>query len=173
METAMKTTFQTIARELARSFVVAERTNGDQFYKITENAPAWLDDGDFMREIHETLDGKDCRLPCDWVYRMTAAAASAASEHETADEARDESGSFADSAVDIWNAGALAWAGSSPYNTALCDEAADEFQTACNYATEGFSSAVLRWARGGQYLGAERIYLAVVDAIEAEAESRE
>ena len=164
---ATETAFQIVARELAAAFVTGKRENGDTFYKLADDAPAWMDG--ISREAHEAVDGSDPRLPCDWIYSLCASAADAATEYETADDARDAAGTFADSNCDDATNALCLWAGSHGYNRALCDEAVAEY----GQPADGFDSAgVERFFRMGQYLGAERVFNCIVSAIETETETR-
>jgi hypothetical protein len=167
METANMTTFQAVARELADSLETARRPDGEKFYRFKNDSPAWIESASVDRGAHTAADGRDCRLPCDWIYSLIYAAAVAVADHETGDDARDAAGEFADGEVDVYDNSVALWA-SSPYNRALADDAAAEF----GGAAAADSSAVLEFFRRGQYLGAERVYMSIVDAVETEAESR-
>ena len=178
METVKMTAFETVARELADSLETASRQNGEKFRRFKADAPAWIESASVAHGAHVAVDGPDCRLPCDWVYEMIYRAALAVADCDDADDARDESGSFADSAVSVYDSDAMTWAASG-YNQALADEAGELFQgpNGAGYGLDaiyggGFSAAALAWARGGQYLGAERVYLSIVEAVETESESR-
>lgn len=168
METANYTTFQSVARELADSLETARRPDGERFYRFKDGAPGWIAAASVAHGAHVAADGRDCRLPCDWVYSLIYRAALAVADCETADDARDGAAEFADGAVEIYDNALMAWT-ASPYNRALADDAANEFGRGVDTAT---SEGALSWARGGQYIGADRVYASIVDAVETEAESR-
>lgn len=168
METANMTAFQIVAREMADSLEFATRPDGEKFIRFKRSAPAWIAAAHVAHGIHVAVDGKDCRLPCDWIYSLILRAARAVVDCDSAETATDSAAEFADDAVSVYDNEVMTWA-ANPYNRALADDAAADF----GGAAAGDSSAVLSWARGGQYAGAERVYMAVVDAIEAEAATRE
>jgi hypothetical protein len=168
METANYTTFQSVARELADSLETARRPDGERFYRFKDDAPGWIESASVAHGAHVAADGRDCRLPCDWIYSLIYRAAMAVADCETADDARDDAAEFADGAVDIYDNSLMAWA-ANPYNRALADDAANDLGVGVDTAS---SEGALSWARGGQYIGAERVYLAIVDAVDTEAESR-
>jgi len=167
METANYTTFQSVARELADSLETARRPDGEKFYRFRNDSPGWIAAARVAHVAHVAADGRDCRLPCDWIYSLIYRAALAVADCETADDARDGAAEFADGAVEIYDNSVATWAG-NPYNRALADDAAAEL----GGAAAADSSAMLDFLRRGQYLGAERVYMSIVDAVETEAESR-
>lgn len=167
METANYTTFQSVARELSASMETARRPDGERFYRFKDDAPAWIAAASVAHGAHVAADGADCRLPCDWIYSLIYRAALAVADCETAEDAREEAAEFSDGAVDIYDNSVMTWGG-HPYNRALADDAAAEF----GGAAAADSSAVLDFLRRGQYIGAERVYMSIVDAVEAEAENR-
>jgi hypothetical protein len=168
METAKMTTFQEVARELAGSLESARRPDGERFIRFKRSAPGWIAAAHVGHGAHVAADGADCRLPCDWIYSLIYRAALAVADCETADDAREQSAEFADGAVCIYDNQLMAWT-VNPYNRALADDAANDFGRDVDTAS---SDGALSWARGGQYVGAERVYMSIVDAVEAEAESR-
>lgn len=173
METAT-TLFQAVARELNGAFVQGERTDGERFWKLRDDAPEWIDAAELAHSCHVAIDGRDPRFPSDYVYGVMAHAAAFAVDYDDADDARDAIGDFADGETDSYNATLFQWV-SHPRNMALADEAAEEYGVTLEpREIDGgeFSSAVRRWAQRGQYLAAERIAAAIVDAIETEAATR-
>jgi hypothetical protein len=155
----MPRTFQEIARELADAFTTDTRTNGDEFYKVRDDAPKWTQGVPLA--AHDAVDG---RLPCDWLYSIIADAAEFVAEFDDADAAREDAGSFANRCVDTYTGDLFRWA-SIPQNRVLCDEAAEEFGARDGVTLD--SVAVELWIRSGQYLAAERVLFAVLDAIAA------
>jgi len=67
METANYTTFQSVARELADSLETARRPDGERFYRFKDDAPGWIESASVAHGAHVAADGRDCRLPCDWI----------------------------------------------------------------------------------------------------------
>jgi len=164
---ATATTFQKVARELAGAFVIATRDNGADFYKLADGVPAWI--ADVPRAVHESIDGPAPRMPSDWFYRLASRAADFASEHESADDCRDDIGEFADDSCDVYTGALYAWAADHAGNRELCDAAVAEY----GQPAEGFDAGTVeRFFRMGQCLGAERAAAAIISAIETEADSR-
>ena len=167
-----KTVFQTVADELSAAFETAKRTSGETFYRIRETAPDWCsnDDGAFhcpglMYRVHTAVDD---RPPCDWVYEIASRAADWATEFETVGDARDCVSDFADGAVDIYTADLFHWA-ENGRNRDLCERAVSEY----GQPGDGFDTdTVSRWISGGQFLGAEMIAGAILDAIDGESRRR-
>lgn len=175
METATDT-FRTVAAELAAAFETATRaTSGETFHRIRRDAAPWIaGDGaaSIMHAAHVAVDGPDCRLPCDYIYRLAARAAEFIAGHDSADAARDSIGEFADSAVDVSIPRLFSWAADHANNRALADEfAADSFDVGAAMAG-GFESGAVAALQGGQYLAAERVAAAMIDAVETEAANR-
>jgi hypothetical protein len=164
------TDFQTVARELSGAFELATRSTEENFYRIRRDAPAWIADGgwEVMKSVHEAVDGRDCRLPDDYIYRLAARAAEFVAGHDDADDARDSAGEFADSAVDVSIPRLFAWASDHANNRALADEAGENIP-AHHESFQAYAIAVLQ---GGQYLAAERVAAAIIDAVELEASRR-
>jgi hypothetical protein len=168
---ATKTVFQTIAAELSAAFETATRTNGENFYRIRETAPEWIlcdtlpNTNSLMYRVHEAVDG---RAPCDWVYEAASRAADWAEEFETVEAARDCVAEFADGIVDIYAADLFRWA-MNENNRELCERGVSEF----GQPGDGFDTGtVSRWISGGQFMAAEWIGNAILDAIDGEARRR-
>jgi hypothetical protein len=167
---ATKTVFQTVAGELAAAFETSKRTSGETFYRLHENAPEWIvcDESNYVGLMYRVHTAVDDRPPCDWVYEIASRAADWIMEFETADDARDCLSDFADGAVDIYTADLFRWA-ENGCNRELCDRAVSEL----GQPGAGFDSdTVSRWIKGGQYMAAEWIAAAILDAIEGEARRR-
>lgn len=160
--------FMTVLKEFAAAFKRDKRNDGTEFYTLRDDAPAWLQ-GDagrtIMREIHEALDD---RLPNDWVYETAASVADTLTGYDLddADDARENLHEVADGAVDVYNADRSKWLADHLSNAALVDEACSEL--GCEPDADTFTRIGL-----GQYLAITRIGGAVIDAVEAEADSRE
>lgn len=170
METATDT-FRAVAAELAAAFETATRTNGETFHRIRRDAAPWVaGDGaaSIMHSAHVAVDGPDCRLPCDFIYRLAARAAEFIAGHDSADAARDAVGEFADSAVDVSIPRLFSWAADHANNRAL----ADDFMAERGGGGGGFETMAVAALQGGQYLAAERVASAMIDAVETEAAGR-
>lgn len=167
-----KTVFQTVAGELSAAFETAKRTSGETFYRIRETAPDWILSGDdpftpgLLYRVHAAVDD---RPPCDWVYEIASRAADWATEFETVEDARDCLRDFADGAVDVYTADLFRWA-ENGRNRDLCERAVSEY----GQPGDGFDTdTVSRWISGGQFLGAEWIAAAILDAIDGESRRRD
>lgn len=159
-------TFQTLARELAGAFVVGRRPDGEEFYKLRDGVSGWIKS--IPRAVHEAVDGPDPRLPSDWIYGLMDNASNFIAEHETAETARDAVAEFADGQCDTYTSQLYAWAADNAHNRELCDAAVAEY----GQPGDGFDSATVeRFFRMGQYLGAERVALEMISAIETETAS--
>lgn len=170
--TETKTGFQAVAAELSAAFETAKRTSGETFYRLRENAPEWIvcDDEQhtpgLLYRVHAAVDD---RPPCDWVYEIASRAADWAAGLETVDDARECVAEFADSVVDIYTADLFRWA-ESARNRDLCDRAVSEYgQPGDGFDTE----TVSRWIASGQFMAAEWIAGAILDAIDGEARRRD
>lgn len=167
----MLNTFAKVMKEFADAFVSDKRNDGKRFYKLKDGvndagSPDWLS-GDagskVMREIHEALDD---RLPNDWVYEAVSSLADAFVDHnvEDEDEAREACHEIADGLVDVYNSDRLKWLSDHMNNAALVDEACNEFGAE---GKDTFDRIGL-----GQFYAYERLANAVIDAVQAEADSR-
>jgi hypothetical protein len=166
-----KTVFQTVADELSAAFETAKRTSRETFYRIRETAPDWIlsDDEPFtpglLYRVHTAVDD---RPPCDWIYEIASRAADWATEFETVEDARECLRDFADGAVDVYTAALFRWA-ENGRNRDLCERAVSEY----GQPVGGFDTdTVSRWISGGQFLGAEMIACAILDAIDRESRRR-
>lgn len=169
----MKTTetaFHTVAQELASAFEIAKRPSGSEFYRLRDNAPAWIERAEIMHATHEAVDGPDPRLASDWIYRLSALAADFAAEHESADGARLQIGEWAAGRADISIPALYSWAADHAYNRALADEAAESFGGSGRDGFDAYAISVLQTA---QALAAERVAECIVAAIETEADGRD
>ena len=160
MKTQTESTFQSVATELAQSFVSDKREDGTTFYKIKDDAPDWL--GEISHKFHEAVDD---RFPDDWIYEQAERLAGLIAEKDDADEARDCTGEWADSGVDVYNADLTKWLASHLANISLCDEAVEEIGV-------GNAGGIIGMIQSGQYMAIDRIAHALINAIESELESR-
>jgi hypothetical protein len=168
---ATRTTFRTVAAELAAAFQTKTRANGDAFHVIRDGAPAWVSPDDIdespILAAHQAA-GYD--TPNDFAYRICAAAAEAIADHDEADEAADGLEEFSDNVPDVYTSDLLAWA-SAAVNQGIADEAAAENPTLARGPVN--SQAVIDWARTGQSYAARAIAASLLEAVKAEAERRD
>jgi len=163
----MLNTFKAVMKEFAGAFESAKRADSKStYYRLREDAPEWLrkDAGSkVMREIHEALDD---RLPNDWVYEAVSSLADAFVDHgcDDEDEAREACHEIADGLVDVYNSDRLKWLSDHMGNAALVDEACSEFGAE---GKDTFDRIGL-----GQFYAYERLANAVIDQVQAEADSR-
>ena len=163
----MLNTFETVMKEFAGAFESAKHADSKStYYRLRDNAPEWLkgDAGStVMREIHEALDD---RLPDDWVYEAVSSLTDAFVDHRCSDEdeAREACHEIADGLVDVYNSDRIKWLGLHMGNAALVDEACSEFGAE---GKDTFDRIGL-----GQFYAYERLANAVIDAVQAEADSR-
>jgi len=162
------TMFAKVMKELADAFVSDVRNDGKTFYKLSDDAPAWLqkDAGSaVMREIHSVLDD---RLPSDWVYEAVSSIADNFVSYDSQDEdsARESTHEIADGLVDVYNADRLRWLADHLLNADLVDEACKEL--GCD-ADAGIVDRI----GIGQYYAYERLAQAVIDAVRDEADTRD
>lgn len=147
----MNETIKTPRREYSRYFGRNTRTNGDDFTFLTEENPKELQD--LIQEIHKN-EFEDC-LPNDWIYETVRRAF---------DELSDEGYDIDDLNIesDPYYHSLLEWL-NNPYSAGFCNEAA------CDGLTDGKDIYVtIGW---GQMLAMERIYRAVNDFIQEEADN--
>jgi hypothetical protein len=168
---ATRTTFRTVAAELAAAFQAKTRANGDTFHVVRDGAPAWISPLEFadspILAAHEAA-GYD--TPNDFAYRICAAAAEAIAEHDDADDAADGLEQFSGNVPDVYTSDLLAWA-SAPVNQGIADEAAAENPALARGPVN--SQAVIDWARTGQEYAARAIAAALLEAIKDEAARRD
>lgn len=168
----LNTTFAKVMKELADAFVSARRDDGKTFWKLKDGVndngvPDWLS-GDagstVMREIHECLDD---RLPSDWVYEAVSSIADGFVDHgcEDEDSAREACHEIADGLVDVYNADRLRWLADHNYNAGIVDEACTEL--GCDK-----DAGIIDRIGVGQFYAYERLANGVIDAVQAEADSR-
>lgn len=162
----MPNTFQTVMAELASAFVSGTRDSGEAFYKLRDDAPAWLQDEagrDVIFEIHKAVDD---RFPDDWIYEHTMRIAGAFESEDVEDKDSADVHETAAAFVDVYTNALTAWLASHLGNVALCDEAHEEYGEADD------NNLVTRISRG-QHMALERIAYAVLEVVEAEAEARD
>ena len=132
------------AYDLSNFFKRKTRDDGRPYFALSEEKkPAWLtvETSDFSHEFHQAIDGKDCRLPSDWVYELAKDCCDLLVNHfdcaetkdngETVEDLRDylndQSFEIADPMVPCYEQELLEWAGDHYNNRALIDEACQEF----------------------------------------------
>lgn len=164
----MLNTFAKVMKEFAEAFVSDKRNDDKTFYKLSDNAPAWLqkDAGSsIMREIHSVLDD---RLPSDWVYEAVSSITDGFVDHgcEDEDSAREATHEIADGLVDVYNSDRLRWLADHLLNVDIVDEACKELGCADD-------AGIIDRIGVGQYYAYERLAQAVIDAVRDEANNRE
>ena len=145
----MTTTVQDKAAEALTWFEVARRDENDPestFVRTKEGTPEWVTQlvyahGDF--------------LPDDWRYRKIMDALEFIAD---SDDPEDNSGEFADTAVDIYTSDRLAWLASNLNRIGYTDEAVSEFGA-------GEPMDIVTMIGWGQYAESEEIYQAVLAAL--------
>ena len=145
-------TKQQLLTDLENSFEVKTRTNGNEYYVLRNDGPAWLD----MHAIHSDLDD---RLPCDWVYETVYDVASIAAEYDEPDVfeiARTLSTRL--STHDL-----LAWAADHAGNQSYVDEAMS------NYSCDSIAKAL----RFGYEIAVEHIGASVLAQVDVAFEDQE
>jgi hypothetical protein len=161
--TTTKTQFENVLAELAAAFVADKRDDGKTFYKLKDDAPAWLEGSDVMLAIHSALDD---RLPCDWVYEQAASIAENLGGYDCddADDAREHMTEIAGGLVDVYYSDLTAWLADHTNNALICDESAAEF---------GGDGDTFSRIGAGQYMAIERIGRALISEVENEADDRD
>lgn len=152
----MTTTISTLAREAYDALETRTRDDGERFTTTRDDAPEWV--RDLVMHAHGDF------LPEDWRYETIRDALEqlADGDYETADDAREDDGDFADSAVDVYTAPLLRWLASNLNRPGYVDEARDE----------GLISGqenITQQITVGQYLEAREVYALVIDALESRA----
>lgn len=136
-------TIETIAQEMADSFITAERNSGESYTKLKSSAPDWVTD--LVYEAHGGM------LPDDWRYKCISEACEAIADGTSGEEFADD--------VDVFSADLYDWLSSHGARRAYTDDARAEFGPG-----ENIDNDIMR----GQYM--ER--LEVYDLVYAELENR-
>jgi hypothetical protein len=146
------------ATQLYNAFVSDTRTNGATFYKLADDAPEWMHDA-----VHAAHDAVD-ELPDDEVYAACRSAAEALADSDNWEDGAHE---WADGEVSVYNATRVAWLAEKPLiRGPLVDEAAQEM----GFSYDGDSAGIFALIAYGWYEWARRIYGAIADACEAQAD---
>lgn len=156
------TVAQTAARELSDAFVIGKRPGGEAYISISDKRAAWIPEG-LARRLHVAVDGRDPRLPNDWVFETSAGAASNLSGYtDPLDD--DVAHEIAEGLIDTNTADVFRWAADHGRNRDLIAEAAEEF---------GMPEAghdIEREIQAGQYLGIRRIVECLQEIIRERAD---
>lgn len=104
------------ATEAASQFETATRSDGQEFTRLTNDAPDWL--RDLVRTAHGDM------FPDDWRYETIRAAVHFLAEYGGDDDAAAHE--FADAQVDVYTLARIAWLGSHLRRVQYVDEARDE-----------------------------------------------
>lgn len=149
---AQQTDIQQVASKAGEWFESRVRVDDDpesSFVTLKDGAPEWVKD--LVYAAHGEF------APDDWRYDKIQDALAYIAEVDDP----EDSGEFADQAVDIYTTNRLTWLASNLNRVAYCDEAAAEFG-AGDTATDIVS--MIGW---GQYAEASEIYGLVLQALEA------
>ena len=156
------TSTKDLMKELALTFEAAKRDDGTIYYKLKKSPPDWLPEN-FMRDVHESVDGPSPRLPNDWIYTQTAYAAVTLADYDDPHD-DDIAHEVADGLVEVYTASLYEWAADHGNNRALIDEAEEELGKA-----EDHEKAIML----GQYLALERIVRHLQDVVKTATEGEE
>ena len=100
---------QQLAAQLSAAFTVKTRTNGENFWCLKDDAPAWATGA--VRACHD--DGSE--LPNDWRYQFIVDAANTLAESDDWDD-------LAWPEADVYNHDLIKWLGEFPNADWYCDE---------------------------------------------------
>lgn len=148
------TNFKSLMNEFSNAFT---RDNPRKVLALKDGSPAWMRGA--IYQAHEALGG---RLPDDWIYEAIRSLACNYNVYDNGDVCRDEENPICDGLVDVYTADLTAWLAGHLGNMTLCDEAVDEFEVTGDMDTR---------IRMGQFLAYTRISAALIEAVEAQAES--
>ena len=149
-----KTTFQTVAAELAAAFT---NDNDRHVWTLKDDSPEWMRDA--LHDAHT-----DGRLPDDWIYENARSMVYSIAECSEADDV--DTCEIADGCVDVYTGALTSWLASHLSNVAAVEEAISEG------LCESDADLVKRMSTG-QYLLLDRACAALVAAIEAQADERD
>lgn len=108
-------TQQQLAAELAESFEIKTRVNGDSYHAFKDDWPKWFS----MHYAHNALDG---RLPNDWIYETVAHIADSLTRYDDLNAAYD----IPENLVDSSTYNLLMWAAEHGGNQELVNEVMEE-----------------------------------------------
>lgn len=163
------TTYETVSRELSDAFTTKSRDDGSTFRVLKDDRAGWIGE-DFGLGLHRSVDGRECRLPDDWVYLLASRIATELSYEKNSEDAREREDEVCEHMVDYRTGNLFHWASLSQYNRWLIDEAVDTFGTPdTGSCYQDCEKAIAR----AQYLGASRLFNHLLDAIETEVEERD
>ncbi len=117
----MKTKFQQAAQQFLDAFEHRERDNGEAFYCLEDDAPAWMTEG--IMQAHDSGE----RLPDDYIYNAChSAACSIVDDCNGEEDESEKAHEFADSFVSVYNGERAAWMASHLCNAELVDDRISE-----------------------------------------------
>jgi hypothetical protein len=148
---ATATTIQDRAREASEWFETATRESGDEFLRLRDGRPEWVQDLVFAAH------GAGEFMPDDYRYRYTFEALEAIAE---SDDPEDGAHEFADEAVDVYTGARLGWLASNLRRPSYCDTARDEFGEQLGH------SDIVGIIGMGQYVEALEVYGEVLRALD-------
>lgn len=132
-------------------FETAERAGGDEFYRLRDGRPEWV------QCLVWRAHGDGELMPDDFRYATTHAALEFLAESD--DDPRDRSHEFADQTVDVYTFDRLAWLASNLRRPGYCDDAVAEFGPPD-------PDGIVERAALGQYAEACEVFELVLDALE-------
>lgn len=109
-------TFHELAEQMSKAFEGGKRDNGDEFRKLKQDSPDWMQA--VVRNAHGDM------LPDDFRYRFIESAVDHFAEE---DSDPDDYGEGVDSAVPVYNATRLQWIASNLRRANYVDDAVSEF----------------------------------------------
>jgi hypothetical protein len=141
--------------DLASSFELATRDNGEKYFRLREGHPQWMQD--VIRAAHGDM------MPDDQRYEMIRDIVGCVNERDPSEwEDSDTAHEICDSLVDVYYSGLTAWLASHIDRIGYCDQAAEDMG-----AVSGDMNQRLM---AGQYTEYQEIYYSVVQSVLALAE---
>lgn len=163
-------TFKAVAVELDRAFRVSYRGQGSDAEQFTTVLPTAVrrsinvDPIDFSKGLHHAIDGKECRLPDDWVYWLASRIACHIAESDGFEDCEERRFEIAESCTFIYTTDAMQWL-CNPWNRGLVDEADEDLGRPTDKLA---SQAIEHMANRGVFLAAELMIDHLLGVIGAE-----
>jgi hypothetical protein len=117
-----KSLFQIVASELAAALVTKDRSDGEKFVTLSDDAADWMTEA-----IHCAHVAIDDRLPDDWIYASCKRVADELSEIDEPDD--DTTYEIADRLTDTATHTLLTWLASHVLNADVVDQANIDYGT--------------------------------------------
>lgn len=145
---------QKLAQALEKALIIDVRNNGEQFIRLADNSPEWVNGA--IRAAHGEFG------PDDKKYSMIRECAGKLAEYDS-DDWEDYAGEMADSLVDIYNADLLHWLSSHLFRAFYCDEAQEEGLVSAD--AEMYKRIAI-----GQYMEYQEILYSLIQSISKQAD---